>query len=55
MSDEKRTEEKKPITDKDLDKVSGGHVSPPSSGAGDPNRRIQYGPPPYPGKNPQPD
>jgi bacteriocin-like protein len=34
MSDEKRADEKKPITDKDLDKVSGGYIREnPMSGA----------------------
>ncbi len=53
MSDEKRTEEKKPIEDKALDQVSGGHIQAPSPSAAN-THRPGYGPPPIP-KGPQPD
>jgi bacteriocin-like protein len=52
MSDEKRTDEKKPISEKDLDKVSGGHIQAPSTSTAN---HPEYGPPPYHGKGPQPD
>jgi hypothetical protein len=53
MSDEKKVEETKPIDDKNLDKVSGGHIMAPSPGAANTNR-PGYGPPPI-NKGPQPD
>jgi hypothetical protein len=54
MSDEKRTHEEKPIADKELDKVSGGHIQTPSP-TGANTHRPGYGPPPLPGKGAQPD
>lgn len=52
MSDDKRKEEKHPVKDEELDKVSGG--TPPGAGTGNiaygppPERKIGYGPDPIP-------